>query len=109
MATTADITWVRDNLPPEAVALGWTDERIAEAIDAETKVKAVRAFWSFRAAQTHEFISISESGSSRSLEDVWKHALEMLKYWDGRSDEEDASNGVEKPRASIAFHTATRV
>lgn len=109
MASAADIAWVQSNLPLEAEALGWTTERIGEAIDAETKVKAVRAFWAFRVAQTNEFVNISESGSSRSMEDVWKHALEMLKYWDGRSDDEDTSNGVEKPRASIAFHTATRV
>ena len=110
MASAEDIQWVKDNLPPEAASHGWDNAKIDEAIDAETRTRAVRAYWSFRVAQTNELVSINESGSSRNLEDVWKHALEMLKYWDGRVAQEDDSNGVvTKPKAGIAFHTATRV
>lgn len=110
MASAADVQEVQDNLPPEATTLGWTDSKIAEVLDAgNTVTKTVRAFWQYRVAQTHELVSISESGSSRDLEAIWKHALAMLEYWDGRVKADDAEQGNFNPKQGIAFHTATRV
>lgn len=110
MATTEQIQLVKDGLPPEAASLGWTDVKIAAQIDSGlSPIKTIRSFWAFRVAQTSDFVNISESGSSRTMEDVWKHAMEMLKYWDGRVAKEDGDDGVIQPRQRISFHSATRV
>lgn len=110
MATEADKQFVVDNLPPEANILGWTETKITEQLDSgNSATKTVRNFWAYRVAQTHELVNISESGSSRSMEEIWRHALAMLQYWDGRVKAEDDEQGTLNPRQRIAFHTATRV
>lgn len=110
MATEADRKSVQDNLPPEAASIGWNSTKIDEQLDAgNSVVRTIRDFWSFRVAQTNEMVNISESGSSRSMEDVWKHALAMLQYWDGRLKNEEQEQGSVDPRQRIAFHSATRV
>lgn len=110
MADAADVQAVRDELPPEAAALGWTQEKIEQVLDEPNSVvRTIRRFWSYRVAQTNEFVNISESGSSRSMEAVFNHALAMLQYWDGRVKEEDEGQGTLNPRQRIAFHSATRV
>lgn len=111
MATAADILVVKDNLPETAEAEGWNDTKIGTMVDAlGTPSKAIRQYWSATSARTSAFVDISESGSSRSLSDVHKQAVEMLKYWDDRIAQEERD--AEEPAQSdgrIAFHKATRV
>lgn len=110
MAAAADILFVQDNLPNEASSLGWDETKITAELDAgNSAVQTVRNFWSYRASSTNEFTDISESGSSRSLESVWQHAMKMLQYWDGRVQQEKDEDGDVNPRGRISFHTATRV
>lgn len=110
MAEAADIQAVQDNLPSESEALGWTEAKITELLDKpQSVIRTIRDFWSYRVAQTNEFVNISESGSSRSMESVWKHALAMLQYWDGKVKDEDDGDGTLNPRDRIVFHAATRV
>lgn len=110
MASSADIQAVKDNLPPDAEALGWNDVKITASLDATSSVpRSTRDFWQWRAAATQELVNINESGSSRSMEAIWDHAMKMLAYWDGRVSQEDSEAGVTNPKQSIAFHAATRV
>lgn len=110
MATAADIEKVRDNLPSVAVVDGWDDAKIESKLDGgNTTSETIRDYWSYKVANTADFVSVSESGSSRDLASIHKHAVEMLKYWDDkiRQEEEDAAAPEEVGR--IAFHPVTRI
>lgn len=111
MATQEEIRAVRENLPPEATANGWDDARIsADLASGKSLAKIVQSWWRHRVANTADFVNISESGSSRSLDSVYKQAMEMLKYWDDRvAKEEEEQNNPQQGRGRIAFHQATRV
>lgn len=112
MASPADIIIVKDNLPPEAFANGWDDEKIELLLDSGlTTSRTVRHWWVSRASATAAFVSVSESGSSRDLSAIHKQALEMLKYWDGIIAEEEAPEEpvVVVSDGRIAFHRIRRV
>lgn len=110
MASEADIIIVRDNLGPDSLAEDWSDFKIGLLLDSGMSTTAViRQYWNFRAASTAAFVNISESGSSRSLSDVHKQALDMLKYWDARLAEENAPETPVTSDGRIAFHRSTRV
>lgn len=109
MASEADIMIVQDNLPSEAIGEGWDEEKIGLLLDSGLSTsKVVRQWWSNRSAATAGFVNVSESGSSRSLSDIHKQALGMLKYWDDviRLEEQEAEE--EETPGRIAFHRAVR-
>ena len=55
-----------------------SDEQISTALDAATSVNSYAAsLWDGYAASTAIMVNVSESGSSRSLSDIHKHALSM--------------------------------
>ena len=110
----ADIDMVRDQLPPNALVLGWDDAKIQQVIDDAGSVsKAVLAFWRWRAGQTVNMIDVSESGSSRSLSTIHKHAMDMVKYWtDEVKREQDRADQLLNEfsgRRRARLHVAKRV
>lgn len=110
MATAQDIQTVKDNLPSDAASDGWDDAKIEGLLDGGLSTsRATRSYWANMAANTASFVSVSESGSSRDLASIHKHAMAMLKYWDDRiADEENAGGGGTTGRG-ISFNQATRV
>lgn len=101
---------VKDNLPPEASAQGWDDARINTLLEADVSVSRILVtYWSQRAASTVNYVNVSESGSSRSLSDAHKNALDMLKYWTDRAKDEEVITPEEAGVRPIAFRRATRV
>lgn len=110
MASAADIMIVQDNLPAEALAEGWDEAKITVLLDSPMSTsRVIRQWWSYRASSTAAFVNVSESGSSRSLSDIHRQALEMLKYWDGRIAEEEAPEPPVQSDGRIAFHRLRRV
>lgn len=93
MADEADVKAVMELLGNAAGAGGWTEERVGEDLDnGMTPNQIALAWWSYRAANTVNLVSVSESGSSRSLQDIWNHAIAMRDYFrklvDGETEEE---------------------
>lgn len=110
MASEADIMIVRDNIPSEALEEGWDDVKIGVLLDSPmTTSRVIRHWWNYRASSTASFVNVSESGSSRSLSDIHRQALEMLKYWDARIAEEEAPEPPVQSDGRIGFHRITRV
>lgn len=101
---------VKDNLPAEAVTQGWDDEKIQTLLTAQVSVSRILVtYWSQRAAATVNYVNVSESGSSRSLSDAHRNALEMLKYWTARAKDEEVITPEEEGIRPISFNRATRV
>jgi hypothetical protein len=107
MATTLED--VKNNLPPDAVGEGWDDVKITGLVETgDSLARIMMTYWSGRAAAYSKFVTVSESGSTRSLSDVHKQALDMLKYWTDRANREEGI--VDDPRLrSIRFGRMKRV
>lgn len=67
---------------------GWTDETLLElaeqntATDGSYDLRATAAMiWEMKAANYVELTSVSESGSARSLQQVFEHAVQMANYY----------------------------
>jgi hypothetical protein len=100
---------VKNNLPPDAEGEGWNDAKINGLIsDGTSLARVMMTYWSGRAAAYSKFVNVSESGSSRSLSDVYKQALDMLKYWTDRATREESIEVDPKIRP-IAFGRLKRV
>lgn len=108
MADATAIMEVQDNLPPDS---GWDEAKIGAYLDKPLSVKrTVLAFWTSRAAQSANFVNISESGSSRDLATIHKNAVAMVDWWQKAAEVEETptdQNGETVGR--IQFHKATRV
>lgn len=101
---------VKNNLPPEASTQGWTDPKLQGMVDAGTSLNRIMmTYWSSRAATTAKLVNVSESGSSRSLADIHKNALDMLKYWTDLARREEDAEVVPPSQRPIAFRRITRV
>lgn len=75
MATVGEVV---EMLGPDAAAGGWGTARIQADLDAEkTPNQIALAWWTYRTANTVNLVSISESGSSRSLSEIHANALAM--------------------------------
>lgn len=100
---------VQNNLPPDATGEGWDEAKINSLVEAGTSLaRIMMTYWSGRAAAYSKFVTVSESGSTRSLSDVHKQALDMLKYWTDRSNREEGI--VDDPRQRpISFGRMKRV
>lgn len=82
MATESEIRNVRELLGPDAGDNGYDDTRIGEDLDAGMTGNAIAfAWWSFRAANTVNLTSVSESGSSRQLREIHQNAVGMRDYF----------------------------
>lgn len=108
MATT--LAEVKDNLPNFAVNEGWDDAKIQAMIDAQTSLgRIMLTYWQGKAAATSEYVSVSESGSTRSLSDVYNNAVEMMKYWRDVVAKEEAATDDNPGFRRIGFGRITRV
>jgi hypothetical protein len=100
---------VQNNLPPDAIGEGWDETKINGLVAAGTSLaRIMMTYWSGRAAAYSKYVNVSESGSSRSLSDVHKQALDMLKYWSDRANREEGITDDPKLRP-IRFGRMKRV
>lgn len=87
MATAAEIDEVQELLGPTASDDGWTEARIGDDLDSGLTAQQIAlAYWEARMAKTSAVVNVTESGSSRSLSDIHKHATEMAKYYKGKTE-----------------------
>ena len=108
MATEADILSVQNNIPDDASEDGWDEDYIGGLLDAGlTVTKATLSFWSGRVGKYAALVDISESGSSRSLSQLFTQAKEAYQLWLEASKLEDNPTPTARYRAS--FHTLKRV
>jgi hypothetical protein len=90
MAAAEDILELRDMLNEPDDSNGWTDEKLGALIDGfGTLNAAASSGWSTKAARYSELVNVSESGSSRSLGDLFSRAMQMAKYYRDLDDVED--------------------
>jgi len=90
MATQDEISAFKNLLPKNAADYGWTDELIGQLIDDGISQNAMLLrYWDKVAADTSEYVDMSESGSSRALSQIHKSALEMAKLFQGRIEQEE--------------------
>ena len=80
MATTEQIAAVRDMIGEPDDTNGWTDDKIAEFIDASTSLRlAAGDIWASKASKFSNMVDISESGSSRKMSGLLDNALKLAK------------------------------
>lgn len=110
MADQSAIDRVVETLPVDAGAKGFNPERIGADLDSGVSPSTIAlSFWRMRAAQTSGLVSVSESGSSRSLETIYKNAMEMVKYWEDQVAKEKEGDGAEDTKRRISFRRSERV
>lgn len=88
---TADVDTIKSYLPRDSDKLyEWGDEKILEVLDEYngSLAQTLRRFWYERWSETFEYISITEGGTVRPLEQIWQHASAMLQYWDDQVEQE---------------------
>lgn len=110
MADSADILNVRDLLPAESSDEGWNDSKVETYLDADKTVfEVVQAYWESRAAQLYTAMDINESGSSRSLGNLYQNAKNMAEYWRDRVKAVADEVAEEEKNRSTTLNTITRV
>ena len=102
MATASQILTLREYVD-EPTTDTYTDVRLGELIDAGSVNRAASTIWASKAAKASALVNVSEGSSSRSLSDVYSHALEMARYWGGLADNEDGGDRVMKPGRTRAI------
>lgn len=84
MASSEDVARLR-RMADEPGTSTYTDEALSALIDAEGSLDAAAAVvWREKAAAAATLVNTSESGSSRSMQQVHQNALEMAKFYAGR-------------------------
>ena len=87
MASAEDIATLR-RITNEPGNDQYTDEALSAYLDAEGSVDAAAAvIWEEKAARASNLVNVSESGSSRSLNQIYSNALEMAKFYSGRAND----------------------
>lgn len=112
MANQASIDRIVELLPEEANAAGWTEVRIARDIDAgNSNALILLQWWNYRAANTADWVDVSESGSSRAIGNIHKNAKDMAAYWQSIVDKEIAEQKLQddQGRGRARMHRAVRV
>lgn len=105
MAQEADIMQVKDLLPSDS---DWDDPKISAYLDAPNSINRVLLlYWEGRAAKLYTAIDVNESGSSRSLSQIYQNAQRMAEYWRDRVATDIAQAQIDDAR--IAFHPIRRV
>lgn len=76
-----------------------TNEQFGQILDsAEGDLDlAAASVWEVRAGRYHGLVDISESGSSRSMGDMYKNAIEMAKYFRGKRADDIVDPGEPVP------------
>ena len=89
MASPEDIAKLRLLIGEPDDSNGWTDEKLADIIDASSSLNdAASKVWVSKAGTYSSLVDVSESGSSRKLSDMHRNALTMAEYF---KDAEEAS------------------
>lgn len=115
MADELDIKWVKANINPDAGTAPdpYNEAYIAELLDVPeaNRKEIVRDYWQYRMAHTADYVDITESGSSRQLESIYRHAKELAQYWTDqlKADEAELEEDLPAAKEPIRFHRATRV
>lgn len=105
MATEAQIRIVAEMLGPSATDNGWDDTRISADIDnGLTANQIALAWWRYRAAQTAQFVNVSEGGSSRSLSDIHRAAAAMASQFEKSVSQDEQGDPQDKP---ISYRSRT--
>ena len=106
----ADLTLV-DQISEDMGPDPWEDDEIIRLLDEEqlTANQILFRFWTRRSAEAAHLTSISESGSSRSLQQVHDNALKMVKMYDDRVKAEAAPAGVVPLTTGFRSHRIKRV
>jgi hypothetical protein len=88
MATTEQVASLR-RMVDEATTDTYTDEALSAIIDAELSVDAAAAtVWREKAAKASTLVNITESGSSRSMQQIFENAMKMANFYSTSSEEE---------------------
>lgn len=97
MATTEEIKEVRDLTDGAEL---FTDEQLGALIDSGLSVNAVAyRVWQSAAASYSKLVNVSESGSSRSMGDLYKNALAMAKSF--KDADQPAGTHVKRTRRAV--------
>lgn len=92
MATQADINTLR-RITNELDDTFYTDLTLADYLDANGSVDAAAAvIWQEKAARASNLVNVSESGSSRSMQQVYQNALDQAKFYSGRAGTDAGSS-----------------
>lgn len=88
MATTAEISQVREYVAEPVETDEWSDVIIAayvdKAISATKTLEAAADIWLTKAGRFSQLVNVSESGSSRQLGSLQDNALKMERYYRAR-------------------------
>lgn len=86
MASAADIAQVVDSIEPTYADNGWSEQQIADRLDAGSiPERVIAAYWRHRASQTVMLVNVSESGSSRGNDAVYNRMKALADEWDARA------------------------
>lgn len=91
----AEIDQVLEALPTSASQPdegSWNDIKVGAALDSGKSVlRVIVSFWEKRVADTAEYVSISESGSSRDLRTIHTNAIAIAAMWRERAEKAEAA------------------
>lgn len=99
MATTSEIKELRGLVQEPNNAEPWTDDYLSGLIDRYGIRASAQSIWTQKAAERVDLVNISEGGSSRSMSDAHKHALDMIGVFD--EDDAVASRGKTTTRRAV--------
>lgn len=93
MADQEEIDEVRDMLGSSSEANGWDDTKIGTLLDSgETPVAIARRYWESQMTESSDMADVSESGSSRALNQIFKNKAALAAYYRGAEQAEDPGN-----------------
>jgi hypothetical protein len=107
MADETQVEQVIQTLGPNAAANGWDETRVGDDLDAGLTPAAIAlAWWRARVAMLADMMDVSESGSSRSLNQSFTNANAMVSYWQAQVN---AEAPVDNPRGTLRSYPMRRV
>jgi hypothetical protein len=81
----------------------YTDDQLSDRLDAATSTEALAGIiWREKAASYSTLVNVSESGSARSLGDLYKNAIAMAKFFD------DSQPGDSGAQVGVRMRRLTR-
>lgn len=90
MATAQELLTLRDYLSEPDDTNGWNEEKLAAYLTQYGSLyRAASAAWGVKASKFAELVNVSESGSSRSLGDLFARAQQMSAYYRGLAEKEE--------------------
>lgn len=96
MAAEEDIEEVRDMIGPD----GWDDAKIEDMLDnGDSPTTVARKYWESAMASRTNLADVSESGSSRKLQQIFQNNAAMAAYFRGAEAAEDVEN---QPTGSVS-------